>query len=207
MTDKAFQTRLRKIISEQSFGYPVYGVPSEEIPGQTVDDIQQDAETAGGAVVGVVPDSTGQTTVTNGETTPIDEPRSDVESSSTNGNGNEVDDANAEVSSLLITIGYILQGKGVVSDKFNTSDVVAYINTNFGKIQNALPGPQDDGVEIDAVAVGTPDIAVPPSIPVQPPAIPGQEVPKPGMQPYFEGRRLLESKRMKRANNKGSGKK
>jgi len=201
--DKSFQSRLRKL-AEQSFGYPVYGIPTEEIPGQTVDDVNDDTSVGGGIVNGVVPDSTAQTTVTNGDTTPIDEPRSDVEASSTDGNQNEIEDAHAEISSLLITIGYILQSKGIVSDKFNTSEVVGYINTNFGQIQNALPAPQDElpqnGQEPEGIDVVDTEVEVDPT---QAQPITADQA----KAAYFEGRRLLESKRTKRANNKGSGKK
>lgn len=70
-----------------------------------------------------------QTVVTNGETTPINEPRTDINAEKQGGLINN--EVLGEISSLLVSIGYILSKESIVPDKWNTMAVLDFLNTHF----------------------------------------------------------------------------
>lgn len=174
MADKNFAEKVSKILNEH--GYRTYGTQqmpveqavwpeSEPVEQPPVEEVPQTDE---------VPPGSQQAVVTNGETKPIDEPRTDVAAQQ---NGGELDaDTMSEVGSLLITIGFILTQKGYVQDKFNTPEVLGFLQQNFKEVPNVDVPP--------AEGCGAPE------------AVPEQPVMQP-VQSYMEQRKLLESKTKK----------
>jgi hypothetical protein len=70
-----------------------------------------------------------QVNVTNGETKALGEPRSDLELQK---QGGPIDaELTSEISSLLISIGYLLSKESIVPDKFNVPAVLDFLNTHF----------------------------------------------------------------------------
>jgi hypothetical protein len=190
MSINPFAIRISKLLKEGGLGYSMYGAGQ----GLPVSQAQWPTENNQEPVDNVIPSddvppSTDQTIVTNGETTPIDEPRPDVAAS--NSGVAPEGDCNAEIASLLITIGYILQTQGIIGDKFNTQDILSHLNTNFGG-QPAAASPD--------VAVSSTKVVAVPEIPAEvPPVVSGDEQSTALMIPekihaYFESRRLLESR-------------
>lgn len=148
MANMQFSKRLQTKINE-NLGIMAFA-PEEEQPAQP-----EQAQ---------IP-SSSQVNVTSGETTTMGEPREDLEAQKTGG-GND-NEAFGEVASLLITIGYILSQKRLVTDKFNTVDVIKYLNDKFSSPTAAgVPTPEVDKIRDDDV----------------------------DMPAYVEGRKLLESK-------------
>lgn len=104
--------------------------------------------------------------VTCGETKPLGEPRED-ENAAVGKVPNE--EVMSEISSLLVTIGFILSKEGCVPDKFNTSAIVTFLSKHFPQNANV---PQD----ID-----------------QPPVEGGAVIPaQPVSNPLMESRQILE---------------
>jgi hypothetical protein len=181
MSINPFAIKIKKLITEGGLGYTVYGASTQGMPVSQAQWPTDNQEIENNVVSDDVPPSTDQTVVTNGETTPIDEPRADVAAS--NSGVASQPDCNAEVASLLITIGYILQSQGIINDKFNTQDILSHLNTNFGGQPNAT--------------MPTPDVTVG-SVEVAPSPIVGDEQSTELMIPekihaYMESRKLLES--------------
>lgn len=117
MADEVFAKRLQTIMNED---YAVYGkqltpVMQAEFPNTSA----PSEETP----------NTAQTTVTNGETTEINAPRSDVQAQQSTCQLNP--ETMGEISSLLVTIGYILSKESIVPDKFNTGAVVEFLSKHF----------------------------------------------------------------------------
>ena len=101
--------------------------------------------------------SDSQVVVTNSETTPIEEPRSDIEAQK-----QETEQLNSElageISSLLITIGFLLSKEGIVPDKFNTSAVIEFLNKHFK--QKDSPACSDVPSELPIDTGATTDLTV-----------------------------------------------
>lgn len=74
------------------------------------------------------PQPQNQQLVTTGETKPLGEPREDkAMEQGTNQDPAVID----EIGNLLLTIGYILNSSGLISDRFNTVEILDFINHNF----------------------------------------------------------------------------
>lgn len=103
-----------------------------------------------------LPSAANQTLVTVGETKPIDEPRDDIAMQKQGGEVNS--EVIAEISSLLVSIGYILSKESVVPDKFNIPAVLDFLNTHFK---------QADPVECSGAVqnVVTPEVTPNPDVP------------------------------------------
>lgn len=131
MGNSAFSKRLQDKLNEQlGFGQPNIPIQSIEFP-----------QTTGGLPKDNVPPVTS--TVTDGsEVTPIDTPREDVAAQKQGGEVNS--EVLGEISSLLITIGFLLSKEGIVPDKFNTSGVVDFLNTHFKQITTPATEPPCD---------------------------------------------------------------
>lgn len=52
-----------------------------------------------------------------------------------------------EIGSLLVTIGFILQNAGIIGDKFDTAQVLTFLNDNYAQQYRSpeLAAPVDDG--------------------------------------------------------------
>lgn len=79
--------------------------------------------------------STDQMNVTTGETKPLGEPREDLQAQQ-QGFVQPNEEVMAEVSSLLISIGFILSKDGCIPDKFNTAATLAFLNKHFPQNAN-----------------------------------------------------------------------
>lgn len=128
MADEIFSKRLQSLLKEQVLTYgsqqstPVCQLswPTEKpLPSDNID------------------------VVTNGETTPIDVPRTDLQMQSKTSLNSE---ALGEVSSLLISIGYILSKEGILTDKYNLQAISKYLNDKFCKISpvTSVPPTEND---------------------------------------------------------------
>jgi hypothetical protein len=180
--NKEFADRVAELMKEN--GYGAFGAMRNQMPVQQaqwpVTEPAVEPEQAD-----EVPPGSQSTVVTNGETTPMGEPRTDVAVQ----NGTSLDsDTMGEVGSLLITIGHLLAKDKLVSDKFNTPEVLAFLSTNFKVVAVDTP-PVDDvpAASVGAVAVVPPagdvasaPVAVPPAMPM------GAD--------YLEQRKMFESK-------------
>jgi hypothetical protein len=93
-----------------------------------------------------------------------------------------------EIGSLLITIGHLLAKDGLVSDKFNTPEVLAFLSTNFKVVAVEQPPVEaDPAVTVSAVAAVPPVGDVAPAPAAVPPSMPmGAD--------YLEQRKMFESK-------------
>lgn len=174
MADKDFADKVSKLLKEH--GYRTYGTQPMPVENAVWPEGQPESQPPVEEVppTDEVPPGSQQSVVTNGETTPIDQPRSDVAAQQ---NGGELDaDTMSEVGSLLITIGFILTQKGYVADKFNTPEVLGFLQQNFKEVP---------GVDVPpAEGCGAPE-----AMPAQPMV--------PQVQSYMEQRKLLESKTKK----------
>lgn len=124
-----------------------------------------------------------QTIVTQGETKPMGEPREDL--AAQNGCGQLNSETISEISSLLVSIGYILSKEGVVPDKFNTDAVLKVLTTHF---QPSTPVTQEPPMETPPVEVAQTPIAEP---------VANLTYSNPMVNAYMESRKLLESKNAK----------
>lgn len=116
MADEVFAKRLQSIMNES---FPSYGKQLTPI-------VQAEFPTS--APQTEIP-STSQQVVTNGETTEINAPRADVQAQQ--GACQLNPETMGEISSLLVTIGYILSKESIVPDKFNTGAVVEFLGKHF----------------------------------------------------------------------------
>lgn len=80
--------------------------------------------------------------VTSGETAPFGTPREDEQQKQQIDNSGD-NDSMIEVANLLVTIGYILQLSGAITDKYDTPSVIDYLTKNFSV--QAAPAPVADG--------------------------------------------------------------
>lgn len=169
MADEVFAKRLQTIMNED---FAVYGkqltpVVQAEFPNTSA----PSEETP----------NTAQTTVTNGETTEINAPRSDMQAQQ--GSCQLNPETMGEISSLLVTIGYILSKESIVPDKFNTGAVVEFLSKHFPANAN-VPN----------------DIATPPtetSSAIEPAQQPVQGIPQDVLMQksaMYESRQLLEKR-------------
>jgi hypothetical protein len=163
--DKDFGKRIEALLKEHaSYGVQHTPVQSANWPDTSVPNVEAPKD---------------GTVVTNGETAPIDQPRSDLEQQA---NGGEPLDQECvgEIASLLLTIGYILQSKGLIDDKFNVETTISFLEDNF--------------LSDDQGPVGGPD-QIEPNSQVQ------DMLAKPKMAnvvgTYMEQRKLLESRHKK----------
>jgi hypothetical protein len=171
MADKDFSERVQKLMNEYGYGSMRNQLPVQNAEWPQTSEIapQQDE----------VPPGSDSTIVTNGEATPMGEPRADIAAQ----NGQAFDsDTMAEVGSLLITIGFLLAKDKHISDKFNTPEVLDFLGKNFKTIsidqppvEEVPPTPAEDG-----------SVVQPPVAPAQPPVPPGAD--------YLEQRKMFESK-------------
>jgi len=124
MADKNFAERISKLLNENGYsrGYGTQNMPvsNAEWPSSENPNGLESQDS--------VPDGSQQTTVTNGDTTVIGEPRDDLAAQ----DGSDFDpNTMTEVGSLLITIGFILANSGHVSDKYDTPAVLEFLQTHF----------------------------------------------------------------------------
>jgi hypothetical protein len=178
MSNKDFAKSLQLKLQESgAFGYqpsvPVTPVVQAEWPSKNNE----------------IPSST-MSVVTNGETTPIDEPRTDIAAQNNATNINE--EVKGEVASLLISIGYILSQAGAITDKYDYPAIVSFLSNNFN-VASANPVPQEapTDTEVDAVAVDDRSDENGEEVEVTEPND------KPFIQTYMESRRLIEKKIIK----------
>ncbi len=185
-----FANRIKKLMTEA--GYQAYGYGKQNSPVQTAVWPDTSSEPA--------PSSVPSATVTDGSTTPMGEPRSDMQAQE-NGGDMSAQEVMGEVASLLISIGFILQQAGLVTDKYDTQGVIGFLTQSMGDM--SMGNPTDDATaEVDVVAVepqagSVAPVAptageVAPEAPVAAPEAPVVEEPK--KNPYMESRKLLESK-------------
>jgi hypothetical protein len=124
-----FSKKIQSLLNEygySGFGMQLLPTQNAEWPGSADIPPESNAEPEV-----EVPPSTNQVTVTSGETTPIDEPRQDL---AMQNSGKVLDpESMTEISSLLITIGFILSNSGNVPDKFDTPAVLEFLQKNFSK--------------------------------------------------------------------------
>jgi hypothetical protein len=113
MSDPIFADHIKKVMNE---GVLAYGTQLTPVVQASFPSSQQ------------LPSDNMQV-VTNGETAPIDAPRTDVCQQNQGQQPNA--ETMSEVSSLLVSIGYILSKDGIVPDKFNTSAVLEFLNKHF----------------------------------------------------------------------------
>lgn len=172
--DKDFADKLAKLMQEQlAYGTQLTPVQQASWPSE----------------IAQPKDNTAQTTVTNGETTPLGAPRSDL--AAQDGCPDSVNsEAMGEIASLLISIGYILSKEGVLPDKFNMQGAVKFLNDKFGSVtppitQDAPP----EEVEVSATEVQAPVDAVPQEQVAQDAGLTYEN-----LKPYMEARKLLESR-------------
>lgn len=98
-----------------------------------------------------------QINVTSGETTPLDAPRTDIEIQNAGNVGGLNGEAMGEVSSLLISIGYLLSKEGIVPDKFDIQAVVKFLNDNFNQLNTPTAAhPEDCGPQDQTNVKGIP---------------------------------------------------
>lgn len=179
MSDKAFGARIASLLKEHaSYGTQLKPVQSASWP-----------DTSAGE---------NSTVVTNGETTPMGQPRVDLQQQA---NGGELDqECVGEVASLLLSIGYILASKGLVQDKFNVETTISFLSDNFLEDDEGPVGGEAQP-EIDVVAAPIPqqlDGGIPAPGSVDPNQQTKDMMQKPKManmtSSYMESRKLLESK-------------
>ena len=162
MAIKSFSDQIKKKLNEAiGFGYNTSQTPIQHLsfPETSSIILKNDNPSIQNDVI----PSDSQVVVTNSETTPIDEPRSDIEAQ--NQSTEQVDSELAiEISSLLITIGFLLSKEGIVQDKFNTSAVIEFLNKHFKQKESPacsdIPSelPIDGGAATDlTVAIPAPD--------------------------------------------------
>jgi hypothetical protein len=130
-----------------------------------------------------------QTIVTQGETKQIDAPREDIAAQKQGGPLNA--EVVSEISSLLISIGYILSKEGIVPDKFNTDAVLTVLNTHFKAVPPVTQEPPCENM--DAIT----DISQTPQVNAEAPAMANISFQNPMVNAYMESRKLLESKNNK----------
>jgi hypothetical protein len=100
--------------------------------------------------------------VTSGETAELGAVRQDKASEESMKASSIDPQALSEISSLLASIGYILNKEGIVSSKFDTNAVCEFLNSNFmavgePKLDDTVPCPPDDGTTpapLDADSTG-----------------------------------------------------
>lgn len=129
MANKEFADRLNKLVTEGVYGFGAKMLPVDTAawPNTTAEPAPvQEPEVVANEPL---PSST-QSVVTNGETTPMGEPRADIAASNT-GVGKMDDEAMTEVASLLLTIGFIMQKAGCIADKYNIDEVLEHLNQYF----------------------------------------------------------------------------
>jgi hypothetical protein len=187
MPDEKFNKRLKELMSES--GYQSYGkrdLPVREqvwpnVNNQTPPIEQQEIPNQDQVSAEMTP----KATVTSGETTPIDQPRDDI--AQQNGDVSE-DQAEVlgEISSLLITIGFILQSNGVTEDKFDFDGTLDFLNQTFAGLnpQQNQEQPQGDDVEVQVMNAPTNDQG----------EMSGNATWQPDTQQMQESRKLLESR-------------
>lgn len=122
-SDPVFAERLNKLLTESLLTYGKQLTPV--LQAQFPDTNQQPP---------IEDDSKNLAVVTNGETLPLGQPRSDIEAQKNGGEMNP--ELMSEVSSLLVSIGYILSKDGIVPDKFNTQAVLEFLNRHFPQNAN-----------------------------------------------------------------------
>ena len=161
MAIKEFSDQLKKRLDEaMGFGFVQKSMPIQQMnfpePTKSIDLMKGDVQPEQNEQ----PPASTQTVVTNSETTPINEPRSDIEAQ--NQSTEQVNSELAgEISSLLITIGFLLSKEGIVPDKFNTGAVIEFLNKHFKqKVSPAISDvpselPVDNGATTD-LTVATP---------------------------------------------------
>jgi hypothetical protein len=110
-----FKDTLKKKL-EETVGYGVQ-FPGQ-MPIQMIDFPSQQPE-----VNGIEPK------ITSGETTPFGQPRQDkaMEVNQPQADTAVID----EVGNLLLTIGFILNNAGLISDRFNAGEILDFVNHNF----------------------------------------------------------------------------
>lgn len=174
MADEIFAKRLQTIMNED---FAVYGkqltpVLQAEFPNTSAAPSEETPNTA-------------QTTVTNGETTEINAPRSDIQAQQ--GSCQLNPETMGEISSLLVTIGYILSKESIVPDKFNTGAVVEFLSKHFPANANV---PND-------IATPPTETALEPGLPVSSEQQPVQGIPQEMLSQksaMYESRQLLEKR-------------
>lgn len=132
MSNKIFAENIRKRLDEQ-FGFGTKNQPVQELSFPDTTPVKSPETTL---------PSDNQTVVTNGETTPITEPREDLNAQKQGGTVNP--EALGEISSLLVSIGYILSKESIVPDKFDTAAIVNFLNTHFKKVDPVTMQPPTD---------------------------------------------------------------
>jgi len=192
MSNKEFADRLQKRMNESVYGFGAKMMPVNKAawPEPESEPVQEELP------------SNSQTVVTNGDTTKLGDPRSDLAAQ-----GGELDqETMAEVANLLITIGFLLQKAGAVGDKYDTAGVIAYLNgNNFGAgCASAAPAPTSEVPEqppvADAIGVEVPSVVAPEAsatvVAVKPEDEENKNLPSTQVGPaaFYEARKLLESK-------------
>jgi len=176
-----FSKKLQQKLNEQlGFGKPDMPIQAVNFP-QTTGGLPQETND-------VPPASTN---VTDGsEVKPISEPRDDVAAQKQGGEVNS--EVLGEISSLLVTIGFLLSKEGIVPDKFNTGGVVDFLNTHFKQIPPVTEQPPCDDVTTPAENI----ISSPAStLSIAP--MPLAQYANPQVNAFMEARKLLESKHAK----------
>lgn len=171
MTDPKFAERLQTIMKESpgmlSYGKQLTPVTQASWPiTKPEEQSQEPVEQSSNDVP-----SSSQKTITNGETTKLGEPRSDLDAQV----GKVNNEIMGEVGSLLISIGYILSKEGIVPDKFNVAGILTFLNDKFKDVN--IPSPTEQTTDVEVVAVE--------------PVETKQEFQP---QAFLEARKLLESK-------------
>jgi hypothetical protein len=186
--ENEFSKKISKLMNEQ--GYQSYGTQNTPVEQKVWPDT-----------------SSGQpnlSSVTDGSTTPMGAPRSDMNAQE---NGGEVDnEVMGEIASLLITMGFILQQAGVITDKYDTKGIIDFL-TGMADVLGSGNPTDDQGGEVEIDVVGNDDggseqpegqpeqqDASTPAVsqPAQDPNMVDEK--KKNLNPMMESRKLLESK-------------
>ena len=174
--NEIFSKQLQKRLNE-SLGYGMQNTPVQELSFPDTS-VQNEPNPANDQII-----------VTQGETKPIGEPREDMAAQKQGGTLNS--EVVSEISSLLVSIGYILSKEGIVPDKFNTDAVLTVLNTHFKQMTPVTQQPPCETV------VPVTDISQTPQINAEAPAMANLSFENPMVNAYMESRKFLESKNTK----------
>jgi hypothetical protein len=162
MGDPVFSDRVSKLLQEQFLTYGTQLTPVQQAAWPEPEKQEE------------VPSGSEMTNVTDGSATKLGEPRQDLAAQNAGNVGGLNPEAMGEVSSLLISIGYILSKEGIVPDKFNMQAIAKFLGDNFSQVCAPTAEAPPEG--------GVPPVAI-------------EEPQKPDMMaPYMESRKLLESR-------------
>jgi hypothetical protein len=181
--NEEFRKLVEKLMNES--GYQAYAYGKQNTPVQQA--VWPDTSLGGQAQQ----DAANQVNVTDGSTTELGAPRADLQAQENGGESSLDPEVMGEVASLLISIGFVLQSAGIVTDKYDTAGITSFLTDNFSQL--SMGNPTDD-IEVD-IEGGQVDPSAPQQPPVAPTPVPTSNQPiEEKRSPYMESRKLLESR-------------